>query len=321
MFSQSDDEGCSSSRPIFILGITARSGTNYLAYLLRMHPHCAGTYPEFEDYFITQAHRLFEFAQVVKNHWSWGLGDLERDELLRCLGNGLLGFLKQHLKADRVVTKTPSVKGLPLFFQLFPDARLIVLVRDGRAVAESMLKTFNVPYEACIRKWAEAAESILDYDQMRKHSETRYMLVRYEDLLDDLRGQMSRILRFAGLPEGLYDFDAAARAPVIGSSSMRDEAGRIFWKPQSKPRGFDPLKRSAHWSNRQHARFNWIAKKQSEALGYPCQRSDGSPLLWWIYNVLFDAKETIGKIWRKFRTRKVRIERRRQLYPERKVPL
>jgi hypothetical protein len=271
-----------------------------------------GAYPEFEDYFLPQAYRLFEFAEAVKDHWSWGLGDRERDQLLHCLGNGLLAFLNQHLGTDHVVTKTPSVKGLFLFLQLFPDARLIILIRDGRAVAESMLKTFDVPYGVSMKEWARAAESILVYDQVHKHAETRYMLVRYEDLLGDLRGQLGSILQFAGLPEDLYDFDAAADAPVIGSSSMKNEVGRIIWKPQPKPEGFDPLKRFSHWPNHTHVRFNWIAGKQSEALGYPCRQPGGFSALWWSYNILNDVWSYAVNRWRKLQRRKARREKRKR---------
>lgn len=309
--------GLHANQPIFIQGITARSGTNYLAHLLRLHPHCAGAYPEFEDYkfedyFLPEAYRLFEFAHAVKDHWGSGLGERERDELLYCLGNGLISFLTQHLGARRVVTKTPSIKGLSLFFRLFPTARLIVLVRDGRAVTESMLKTFDIPYETAMRRWVKAADGILTYDQTHKHSENRYLLVRYEDLLTDLRGQMGCIFKFAGLPEDLYDFDAAAAAPVIGSSSMKNEAGRITWKPQPKQEGFDPLKRFSHWPNYRHARFNWIAGRQSEALGYPWRQPGGSRFLWRCYNVMTDLRVYAVNLWRKLQQRKARQEMRRQ---------
>lgn len=301
----------------------ARSGTNFLAHLLRLHPDCKGTYPEFEDYFMPQAHHLFGYAQAVQNHWSWGLSGKERDQLIQCLSQGLVAFLGQHLGASRVVTKTPSVRGLPLFFRLFPDACLIVLIRDGRAVVESMMNTFNEPFESCVQDWARAADTVLVQHQEFERSGARYLLVRYEDLVRDVQAQMRGVLTIAELPLDTYDFEAASHAPVIGSSSIKNTDGRVMWKPQPKPQGFDPLKRAEHWSNRQHARFNWIAGKQSAALGYPCRAPGGSQIFWWIYNVVTDVMEGIVRAWRKIRTRAKRVERRHRLraFKEGKVSL
>ena len=44
------------------------------------------------------------------------------------------------------MTKSPSVAHLDRFFAFFPRARLLILVRDGRSVAQSAIDTFGVEF-------------------------------------------------------------------------------------------------------------------------------------------------------------------------------
>ena len=60
-------------------------------------------------------------------------------------------------RPTRLVTKTPTVKNLGLFFQLFPTSKLLVLVRDGRSVVESAVRTFDRPYGHAAREWASSS--------------------------------------------------------------------------------------------------------------------------------------------------------------------
>jgi hypothetical protein len=118
-----------------------RSGTNFLANLLVIHPDC-GSPKVHEDYLLAQAQHLERYVAGVCSHWKpeWELG---QSDVFAALGDGLLRLLGQGVDRRRLVTKTPSVQNLPLVFKLFPQAQLLLLVRDGRAVAESGVKTFR----------------------------------------------------------------------------------------------------------------------------------------------------------------------------------
>jgi hypothetical protein len=95
------------------------------------------------------------------------------------------------------------------------------------------------------------------------------MLVRYEDLVRDVKGSMARILRFVGLDEDAFDFQAAADLPIRGSSWYFGP-GRtsVHWAPVQKGPEFDPTERWSSWTPEMHERFEWIAGSQLRAFGY-----------------------------------------------------
>ena len=122
--------------PIFIHGILPRSGTNFLSDLLLLHPDCAAAIdPVREDLFLDRSDALQEFVDSVIGAWDprWGeVTDEIRSRLYSAIGEGLAAFLR----ADphrRLVSKSPSFRHLGRFFTLFPHAKLLILVRDGRA--------------------------------------------------------------------------------------------------------------------------------------------------------------------------------------------
>jgi hypothetical protein len=97
----------------------------------------------------------------------------------------------------------------------------------------------------------------------------RYLLVRYEDLLDDLKGSLADILRFAELDQDLFDFEAAADLPVRGSSAYFGPGHTsVHWEPVPKGPDFEPKERWRSWSAEMHERFEWIAGRQLRQFGY-----------------------------------------------------
>ncbi|QDG51712.1 sulfotransferase [Persicimonas caeni] len=257
-------------KPIFILGITPRSGTAFLGRLLSQHPSCTSNHGIPEPYFVYGADHLVSFVELLSELWGRHASDEKRADLLRSLGDGLVQFLQRRCGAPdkRVIVKTPTVHNVELFFELFPDAQLVILVRDGRAVTESSVKSFQIRYEKAIRRWRRAADTILEFVEESDVNDNQWIVVRYEDLVGDLERECHRIFDFLDLDPQVYDFEAAQRSPVMGSSEARGGADQVHWKPVEKSADFDPLQRFAHWSPHRHRRFNWIAGKQLEAFGY-----------------------------------------------------
>ena len=258
-------------RPILIFGLTPRTGTNYLWDLACLHPACApGREPIREDFFLECADLLDEFVENVRIRWdpSWGVvSEKTVEELYAGLGAGLLGFLTVD-DDRRLVTKNPSVAGIEHVFRFFPTAHVIILVRDGRAVVESCVRTFGWDADLAARKWAAAAAIALRFLGARAADDPRVRLVRYEDLVVDTGRQMTQLLSFLGLDAADYDLSAAERLPVRGSSVFFGGMTQVHWEPVVRTRDFDPLQRWAHWSTEQHRRFAWLAGRQQVALGY-----------------------------------------------------
>ena len=132
----------------FILGINQRSGTNFIYRLLGEHPSCAASGPIWEDHFLRHSKMLIDYANALFKSWN-PIWEVEKkiggqEMLLRHFGDAIEHFLRLQVIRDSphqippklLLTKTPNVIGLDNFFDLFPGAYLILLVRDGRAVVE-----------------------------------------------------------------------------------------------------------------------------------------------------------------------------------------
>ena len=258
--------------PIFILGIMPRSGTNYLWDLLCLHPDCARARPPInEDFLLECSDHLVGYTQEVRERWDpmWGIfSDDLGPRFRKSLGDGLISYLWDD-RERRLVTKTPSVRHIDRFFTFFPHARLIVLIRDGRSVAQSCMSTFGWDFDRAARNWAAAAEELARFEAEHRYPAARYLRVRYEDLVDDLKGSISRILGFLELEQGTFDLEAADALPVRGSSSYfgpgRDA---VNWDPVEKGPDFDPRARWGSWTPQMHERFEWLAGEQMRSLGY-----------------------------------------------------
>jgi hypothetical protein len=223
--------------------------------------------------------------------------------LLRHLGGGLISFLSERADGKRIVSKTPSVAGLDRFFALFPNAHLLILVRDGRSVVASTVKSMGDPPGEVTRRWTEAAYGILNFDQDNRDHAHRYRIVRYEDLVRDPAGKMKELLGFLALDVARYDFAAIARVPVLGSSYTPNPDGQ--WKWQAAPPTGDErfIERWRDWSRLRHERFNCIAADALERLGYQPVWFTRNRLPWRVITTLGTAAELPRRVVRWLRSR------------------
>lgn len=303
------------SGTIFIMGIMPRSGTHFLANLLCRHPDCEKSVIA-EDGLIANADFLTRYAACLQNQWNEQMDIsnlMPKQLLLENLGEGLLNFLRRaketaflktnkNLGVDRtidksskrLVTKTPSVKNLDKFFKLFPNEKLLIIVRDGRAVVESNANSFNSDREEAAREWAKAARKIFDFEE--NQSSKKFLIIEYEKLHADTEIQMRKILDFLELDAGKFDFPAALNLPVVGSSTFKRGEGPVHWLPVMKTEKFQPLARAVSWTRAQHERFNWLAKDELIKLGYEPKEFGCRQLRWKVWNTFKDFKWE-AKIW------------------------
>jgi protein-tyrosine sulfotransferase len=293
--------------PIFIQGILPRSGTNFLWQLLLLHPDCApAVEPVHEDLFLDHSEHLVAFARAVRGAWDPGWGDFGADlpaRLQAALGEGLVSFLWAD-RTRRLVTKSPSVRHLKRFFDFFPTAHLVILIRDGRSVAQSCMDTFGWTFERAVREWANAAIEIDQFRHANAHRASRWRLVRYEDLLDNLDVEVPSLLQFAGLDAARYDFDAARNLPIRGSSVFFGPGrSAVHWDPVEKNRGFAPKERWRSWSPHRLERFEWLAGDQLRAFGYATRPAARRAFVMTTRHLLVDAAWAARRVARRTRTR------------------
>jgi protein-tyrosine sulfotransferase len=280
--------------PIFILGILPRSGTNFLFNLLRLHPDCGVTDPIWEDYVLEPSPLLMEYAQAVYNWWDaadppWAVDESYQARLCQHLGRGLISFLSSGSDKKRLLTKTPCVSNLDNFFKLFPNGYLLILVRDGRDLVESAVRSFGWDRDKTTRRWAAAAQTIQHFTEANRGQDLRCMIVRYEDLYADLDAELRRVLDFVNLDTASYDFSEAYDLPVYGSSEVTKTEDSVHWRPMDRVESdFNPIARWSGWNRRMHERFNWLAGHSLRALGYEEKTYEGRERSWRTYNRIVD---------------------------------
>ena len=183
------------------------------------------------------------------------------------------------------MAKTPAPDGADSFCDLFPDGRLVVLMRDGRDAVTSAVKSFAwMDWEYALHDWVRGADSL---DRVLATSDPeRVGVFRFEDLWTAERDEVRRLVEFCGLDPHNFPFDQAAALPVLNSSESMSQSGRLTWQPVDRSEAFDPRARWANWTPEQLSRFNWLAGPVAERFGYdlePAPRMD-------VFNRLRDAQ-------------------------------
>jgi len=271
----------------FLLGVMPRSGTNYLANLINCHNNVAMPGPIWEDFFISNSNKLSSFISSSFRSWnpSW---DKERKIInkrlfLSCLGSGLLEYLNtQRANQDDdklLLTKTPTVRNLKNYFDVFPNNKLIILVRDGRSLIASGEKSFAWDFEKACKDWARGINTINQFMRDNAKLSNQILLVKYEDIYTDTHKEISRILNFLELEHSEYNWEEANEMGVSGSSEAVDSDGHVSWTSKViKSESFNPLERFNNWPQAKKNRFSWLAGNAARSLDYDIQELELSPL-------------------------------------------
>lgn len=238
----------------FIFGY-ARSGTTILARLIRVHPdvHC-----NWQAHFFTRRPLLRSLVNDVEvekwlsrrsNRWNHGR-DLS-PVVLRVVADYILEREAKEQGAKVVGDKSPSglMNGLAVEYlhEVYPDARLIYIVRDGRdTVLSHRFQTFiDAPQHLSRQDWrirddfardaqpyferrksvftergliqdvSNWARNVLETDELgRKLYGERYLSLRYEDLMANPMGELQRIWAFLGVDANLDGLASAVDAEL-----------------------------------------------------------------------------------------------------------
>ena len=201
--------------PIFIVG-APRSGTNIFYRTLALHPDLAWisniTKKIPSSLWLTRIIMLFRDDHrptEANNVWQKFVGNdhesLGRDDVTAAAGKYLRTVVQNNLRIfnkSRFVNKCPgnSVR-IEFLKEIFPDAIFIHIIRDGRAVGYSIIRSglehsgaywsvkppgwrdlLKLPLvDACALQWKMTVKAILQ--SAKKLPRKQYMAVKYEDLV------------------------------------------------------------------------------------------------------------------------------------------
>jgi hypothetical protein len=250
--------------PVFLCGV-ARSGKTFTFDLFAGHPEVCGV---FESWLLTQHTGLtgifhqpqwhpgfyeHQLEQIGQPHAAVGL--LPYAEMARELGDLIAGWLMRAVAPGQrhLVEATPI--DVPAFAALFPRAKLIHVMRDGRDVIGSARRAAQswAPEMQPDRSVAEQAASwsaqLRDTREQAEAIGDNYREMRFEDLRADLRGTITGLLDFAGIRWDDAVLTAMERAvePEAYPAGARESGfrgrgargGWRDWMSRSEGRDFD----------------------------------------------------------------------------------
>ena len=233
-------QGVSARDPIFIVGMQ-RSGSTLVEQILASHPAIEGT-AELTD-IPNIVRNLGETAARHNRPFERYLAALPADQI-RALGQTYLDTSRVHRRTDRpqFTDKMPNNwMHLGLIRLILPNARIIDVRRD--------------PMACCFSNWKQLYAKGLDHsnalDTMGRYYADYVRLMRhfdgvqpdmvhrivYDDLVDDLEGEVRRLLDYLGVPfdPACLAFHANERAvQTISAGQVRKPINRDGigqWKP------------------------------------------------------------------------------------------
>lgn len=190
--------------PIFIGG-HHRSGTTLLRVMLNRHPRIACG-PEGQ---LLDRTSFLDFHRFLSENWapqlvSYGLGQADIDGATAAFINEFFTRYAAERGKPRWAEKTPkNILYIEYLFRLFPEARFIHMIRDPRDIHCSVVakahsttpRWLDVTAERTAKGWIRRIET-----GMRWRGDSRYLEVRYEDLVRDPVSTTEKILSFIGEP-------------------------------------------------------------------------------------------------------------------------
>ncbi|HSB90104.1 MAG TPA: sulfotransferase [Anaerolineales bacterium] len=240
-------------RPKFFIFGHARSGTSFLARLIRLHPdvHC-----EWQTQFFSERGPVPYFTSPTFRHWlrhpsnRWTSGWDPTAALLRVCCDTLLERGAEQAGKGTVGDKSPNENGVEAVTWLsavYPDARLIYIVRDGRdTVLSKRIQAFIDQPESLDRadrqvrqafiqdpapfldrkrsiftaKWLDSAagrwaESVRESAAAGKRLfGDRFAVIRYEDLLANPYPVLRGLWSFLEVGAGPAELEAAIAGQI-----------------------------------------------------------------------------------------------------------
>jgi hypothetical protein len=256
--------------PVFVIG-APRSGTSVLAWSLAHH-HDFWTSPETDFlYWLFGRGRLDEaLAQIggrADGGWLARL-ELERCDLVAAIGLGLNAMISSKSEGRRWVDQSPTYTLVAEeLSELFPGARFLHILRDGRSVVNSMVTSgFSTSWasdfvDAC-ETWAVFVGNA---SRFRDGHADRCLTVPYSRLVAEPDAMFGEILEFVQAPQehGPAEFFTSNR---INSSYQADGHPAQYTGP-SRP--------WEEWTDEQWSVFAEVAGPAMTEHGFPFELPAG----------------------------------------------
>ncbi|XP_014203418.1 protein-tyrosine sulfotransferase [Copidosoma floridanum] len=193
------------SMPLIFIGGVPRSGTTLMRAMMDAHPEVR----------CGQETRIIPRILQMHSHWlksereSVRLEEagVSKEVMNAAIAAFCLEVIARHGEpASRLCNKDPlTLKMGSYVLELFPNAKFIFMVRDGRATVHSIISRkvtitgFDLTsYRQCMIKWNQAISVM--YKQCKELGPERCLMVPYEQLVLHPREWMRKILEYLDVP-------------------------------------------------------------------------------------------------------------------------
>ncbi len=269
--------------PIFIVGV-GRSGTTLIRLMLHSHPRIAIPY---ESHFITK------YAADLHHYGDLAKGENLRNLVQDVLAEDLLTQWDHEFDLDRIVNgveepninaviraiysdycnakgktrwgdKSDYLSHMNVINDIFPNSQFIHCIRDGRDVANSVMKLPWGPNDLiqAAEWWSYSVRLGRAMGSMLPAK--RYLEVRYEDLVQNTAAELRRICEFLGedYSDSMLDYYKSSSAAIpSGRKGQHQNVG-------SPPKASRVCAWKKEMSSVDVAIFDRYAAAQLAAVGY-----------------------------------------------------
>ncbi|MGB0658248.1 MAG: sulfotransferase [Gammaproteobacteria bacterium] len=245
-FESHGNGGYETQDPIFILGLP-RAGSTLIEQILASHSMIDGT---------LELPNILSMAQSLRGDDIYGkegnypksMEHLSPEKRVE-MGRKFIDDTKMHRKeAPRFTDKMPNnFRHIGLIHLIMPNAKIIDARRYPLDCCFSMFKQLFAQGQEFTYGLAEAGSYYKSYVELMDHWDAvlpnKILRVNNEDIIDDLEGQVSRMLDFLGLPFEescitFYETDRSVR--TASSEQVRkpiNKSGMHRWKPYAQHLG------------------------------------------------------------------------------------
>ncbi|MAX00285.1 MAG: hypothetical protein CMN72_11715 [Sphingomonas sp.] len=225
LFAEKAGSGDPAPDPIFILGLP-RAGSTLIEQILASHSQIDGTL-ELPN-ILSLAHRLRGRARAAgEGEYPANLADLPPEALAK-MGSDFIENTRIHRQgAPFFIDKMPNnFRHIGLIHLILPHAKIIDARRDPMDCCFSGFKQLFAEGQEFTYGLTEIGSYYRDYVDLMDHWDRvlpgKVLRVAHEDVLDDLEGQVRRMLDYLGLPfeQACLDFHKTDRAVRTASSEQ-----------------------------------------------------------------------------------------------------
>ena len=225
LFARHDGSGAAAADPIFIVGLP-RSGSTLIEQILASHSQVEGTQE------LADVPRLV----VALQGRDWQLDNPRYPPVLAQMGGDDFRRLGEKYLADtriyrsgkaRFIDKMPNnFRHLGLIHLMLPNAKIVDARREPMACCFGNLKQLFAHGQEFAYSVEDIARYYRTYLELMRHWETmlpgRVLRVHHEDVVEDLEGNVRRLLEFCGLEfePACIDFHKTERSVRTASSEQ-----------------------------------------------------------------------------------------------------